>query len=430
MIKVSVIMPSLNVGEYIENAIKSVRNQTLSDIEIICVDAGSSDGTWEIILEEAMVDSRIIAVKSPVKSYGFQVNMGIDMANGEYIAVLETDDYVADTMYESLYTIADKDKLDYVKCDYSTYTTDASGNREFVERCISSDRYYYDNVFTPLQHSQVAIDDWYLWNGLYKKEFLVNNSIRFSETPGAAFQDIGFLHHVSAKADRVKYIASSLYRYCVDRDGASSNSTRTLLFIRKEYGLLLNNVGDMPQQGERRLLYIRMARSFVRACMETSDELIIKPEQNDICKWFCIRLAEAERWGYVKESDLPQALREGYRYLLNPVLGYVAYKNIIKEKLKEFLGTDNRIVIFGCGNYGKQAGALLIAEGYKIDRYMDNDEALWGKTIEGIPIVSPDYVPKFSSDTRYIIANEKYGEEIKKQLKEYREDIMTFLYSL
>ena len=71
--KVSVIMPSLNVAPYIEKCIKSVINQSLQDIEIICVDAGSTDGTLEILENYSNKDKRIILVHSPVKSYGFQV---------------------------------------------------------------------------------------------------------------------------------------------------------------------------------------------------------------------------------------------------------------------------------------------------------------------------------------------------------------------
>ena len=93
-VRVSVILPSLNVAGYIEKAYKSVVRQTLEEIEIICIDAGSTDGTWDIIESVASKDDRITAIQSPVKSYGYQVNMGIDMACGEYIGILETDDYV------------------------------------------------------------------------------------------------------------------------------------------------------------------------------------------------------------------------------------------------------------------------------------------------------------------------------------------------
>jgi len=96
---VSIIMPSLNVVSYIEECLQSAINQTLKDIEIICIDAGSTDGTREVITKYLLTDKRIRLIDSTVKSYGYQVNLGIHEARGEYIGILETDDYVDCEMY-------------------------------------------------------------------------------------------------------------------------------------------------------------------------------------------------------------------------------------------------------------------------------------------------------------------------------------------
>ena len=88
--KVSVIMPSLNVGRFIRECIASVSKQTLEDIEIICVDAGSTDGTLELLEYAAQLDHRIQVVRSDKKSYGYQMNLGLDAARGEYIGIVET----------------------------------------------------------------------------------------------------------------------------------------------------------------------------------------------------------------------------------------------------------------------------------------------------------------------------------------------------
>ena len=102
MPKISIIMPSLNVKKYITQCIESVLVQTLEDYEVICIDAGSTDGTKEMIEQYASKDNRIKLIKSEVKSYGYQVNMGIELAKGDYIAILETDDYIDGDMYRRL----------------------------------------------------------------------------------------------------------------------------------------------------------------------------------------------------------------------------------------------------------------------------------------------------------------------------------------
>lgn len=116
--KISVILPSLNVKQYIEQCIESVLNQTLEDIEIICVDAGSDDGTLEILKKYSELDSRIKLIHSDIKSYGHQLNLAIEQSKGEYIGIVETDDYIDENMYEVLYDLTDNGVVDISKVNF------------------------------------------------------------------------------------------------------------------------------------------------------------------------------------------------------------------------------------------------------------------------------------------------------------------------
>ena len=107
MAKVSVIIPVLNGAEYIRECMDSIVGQTLSDIEIIPVDAGSTDGTLEILKEYAKKDTRIKLLTADKKSMGYQYNIGIAAAEGEYVGFCESDDYISETMYEKLARIAE-----------------------------------------------------------------------------------------------------------------------------------------------------------------------------------------------------------------------------------------------------------------------------------------------------------------------------------
>ncbi len=116
-------MPSLNVGSYIETCMESVLGQTLQDIEVISVDADSTDGTHEILAKYAKQDPRVRLFRDDQHSTGYAKNLGIDIAKGEYIGIVEPDDYIELDMFERLYEAAVADRLDVVKCDYSTYVT-------------------------------------------------------------------------------------------------------------------------------------------------------------------------------------------------------------------------------------------------------------------------------------------------------------------
>ncbi len=425
-VRVSIILPSLNVADYIEETLESVKRQSLYDIEIICIDAGSVDGTWEIIKKCSYGDKRFRLLHSPIKSYGHQVNMGLEIAQGDYVAILETDDYVTSGMYETLYKNAIKWNVDYVKCDYSAFYMDKENNRRLISRVITTNDKYYETPFCPGNESCAAIDDWYLWNGIYKRSFIINKGITLSETPGAAFQDIGFLHQVLSFAEKAIYIKDDLHRYRLDRDEASSNSNKTLFYIRQEYGCLFDK--QKNEKNNSKLLYKRMAKSYVRACMDSSDNVLNSQDGRDICEWFNEKLIYAQDNNIVKIEDIPFSMRRIYTKLLESVVEYIDYRNNRLDELKLFLNNSADIIIFGCGAYGMEAYNNIIKRGFKIKAFMDNNNALWGKRIQGINVINPQEVCKLPDDVGYIIANEKYSGDIERQLRFMKKQINIFIY--
>ena len=95
MVKVSIIIPVYNVERYLEECMESVLGQTLKEIEIICVNDGSSDGSPGILKEYARRDKRVILIDQENRGYGYAMNRGIERASGEYIGIVEPDDYVS-----------------------------------------------------------------------------------------------------------------------------------------------------------------------------------------------------------------------------------------------------------------------------------------------------------------------------------------------
>lgn len=117
-VKVSIVVPICNVEKYLDECLTSIANQTLKEIEIICVDDGSKDNSLKIAKRWQKKDKRFIVITKKNSGYGNTMNVGIDNAHGEYLGIVESDDYVDKHMFEVLYTVAKSNDLDVVKSDY------------------------------------------------------------------------------------------------------------------------------------------------------------------------------------------------------------------------------------------------------------------------------------------------------------------------
>ena len=168
--KVSVIVPSLNVVPYIRECMDSVVNQSMRELEILCVDAGSTDGTREVLDEYARKDTRITVLDSDIKSYGRQINIGLNCASGDYVAILETDDWIDQDMYKCLYEYALQDKVDYVAADFDSFFRLQSGNYYFVrQRLFDNVRQdWYGKILNSDEIATLRASDYVLWKGIYR----------------------------------------------------------------------------------------------------------------------------------------------------------------------------------------------------------------------------------------------------------------------
>ena len=147
-IKVSIVIPVCNVEQYLTECLNSAVNQTLGDIEIICVNDGSRDSSLEILLDYARRDSRVKVIDKDNAGYGHTMNLGMDMASGEYIGIIESDDYVDLHMYEDLYQIAQENRLDWVKADFNRFVVE-KGVIVNTYNDVAKKKEYYNRVISP-----------------------------------------------------------------------------------------------------------------------------------------------------------------------------------------------------------------------------------------------------------------------------------------
>lgn len=263
MAKVSVIVPVYGVEKYLREAIDSVLNQTLTDLEIILIDDGGKDNCPQIIDEYAQNDSRIIAIHKQNGGYGQTCNFGLSKATGEYIAILEPDDYIDSKMYEELYKIAQEYNSDIVKSCF--YDNLQCSRVERIKKVKWNDYIPEDRSFTIKEYPYFLYYHPSIWTCIYKKEFLDKHNIRFVEAPGAGWTDNPFQVQTMCLAQRINY-TSEAYYYWRRLNYFDSDDLKdyTIPFKRTDEihkWLEENNINDekiLANLWERELQYIKI----------------------------------------------------------------------------------------------------------------------------------------------------------------------------
>jgi glycosyltransferase involved in cell wall biosynthesis len=237
--KVSVVIPVYGVEPYLRQALDSVLAQTLKDMEIIIIDDGSKDGCAAIIDEYAARDTRIRAEHRENGGYGKAVNRGMDMAQGEYTAIFEPDDWIEPDMYESLYHIAKQSGAAVVKSDFWIETGNESKAANTFSDFGSVDR----NVFPKIDQS-IFDKNPSIWSALYCTAFLRTGNIRFLETPGASYQDRSFHFKTLTAAERVFIVHKPYYHYRKNAAGSSVNSGGKVFCVVDEFNEIFRYIAE------------------------------------------------------------------------------------------------------------------------------------------------------------------------------------------
>ena len=254
-IKVSIVIPICNVERYLKECLDSVINQTLKDIEIICVDDGSTDASLSILRTYEKMDTRIKVITKQNSGYGNTMNVGMDIAIGEYIGIVESDDYNDKNMFESLYNTAVQYKTEIVKSDHYIFST-KNGRSEAQYQWVCPIQ-YYNRVLNSQICPEIFTFTMMNWTGIYKTDFLRKNNIRHNETPGASFQDNGFWFQVISLARKIVFINEAFYYYRQDNPNSSINSKKKVFCICDEYmyiGKFLDEHDELNAEYHKRFL--------------------------------------------------------------------------------------------------------------------------------------------------------------------------------
>ncbi|CEL25322.1 hypothetical protein MB9_1687 [Methanobacterium formicicum] len=264
--RVSIIIPIFNVEMYLEECLDSVVNQNLRDIEIICVNDGSTDNSLSILEEYAEKDERIKIISKPNSGYGHTMNLGIEAATGEYIGIVEPDDHVKLDMYETLYIEAVKNDVDLIKADFYRFTGSGENLEKTYNKVAKKDE-NYNRIINPRNELEIFNFVMNTWSGIYKKDFIEKYNIRHNETPGASFQDNGFWFQTLALATRTYFLNKPFYMNRRDNPGSSVHDKGKVFAMCKEYDFIRNFLDKNPildknPEFKEKLIYVYQQKRY------------------------------------------------------------------------------------------------------------------------------------------------------------------------
>lgn len=237
--KISVIIPVYNAGIYLPQRIESLLNQTLKDIEIIIVLDCPTDGSDKIVESYALKDERIkIKYNSKNLHIGLSRNEGLSMATGEYVSIVDHDDYCGPQMYEKMYAKAKQNQADIVVSNFYGILSTGKSQRFGFPKNLSEEEFKKESfiflISGPCNRNPESsvTSNFSVWTQLFKRQFLEKYNIVFQDNRQITFEDRLFLIETYYFAKRVSILheAFTYHRYHQNNTG-SNYSYRSIELI-------------------------------------------------------------------------------------------------------------------------------------------------------------------------------------------------------
>lgn len=221
MAKLSIIVPVYNVEKYLPKCLESLTNQTLKDIEIICVNDGSMDNSLAILKEFASKDSRIRIIDNQHQGVAKTRNTGIEQSTGEYIGFVDSDDYIDIDFFEKLYNSATKSNSDIAIASILKH-------KNFFN--IYNAKYTKEETAITIQDKIKLCEDkkhffFYAWNKIYHSGFIKENNIKFSE--GQIYEDVMFAIKALYYSNKIISVYGTKYHYIEHENSLTKYKDKT-----------------------------------------------------------------------------------------------------------------------------------------------------------------------------------------------------------
>ncbi|MBQ9017261.1 glycosyltransferase [Candidatus Saccharibacteria bacterium] len=240
--KISILVPVYNAEDFLRQCLDSILDQTFTDFEVILINDGSTDSSLEILRDYVKKDPRFEILDKPNSGYGDSLNQALKKARGEYIGIVEPDDFIEPNMYEVLYRSAIKSDADLAKASF--YHFYGKTEKNFPEKMF----YHGEDGKTvdPAEAQSIFLVAPSIWSAIYRRVLLEQNQIEFLPSPGASYQDIGFAFKTFAAAERVYCTNLPLYHYRRDNSASSVKSAEKIFAVKTEFDALDGFLAKRP----------------------------------------------------------------------------------------------------------------------------------------------------------------------------------------
>lgn len=399
MPKVSVIIPVYNVEQYLRECLDSVIGQTMTEIEIICIEDRSTDGSWEILQEYANKEPRMILLRNEKNcGLGYTRNRGIEIARGEYIQFVDSDDYIVPDALERLYRIARENDLDLLKSLYYIYFESSQSMVKLAAREECGD--FFGHVYAGQELLYLAnMNTVEVFTGcanFVRTKLLMNHNIRFPVD--VYYEDTTFSMEVCRFAGRSMYADEWVYVY-----RRRENSTMTapvtdkhtysyisqLLRMRRMY-----TEESLPEDRPLYLFYVAVQSIYFKWRQQRFEFINLDRPKPDLSGWSQEEIEEFQ--SVYPEIDGYQRVRDHLELLKN-----------------------SKVYLYGAGAYAKRYINILDTydvevAGVLVTNPGDNKSSFFGHPIQGIDDCPID--PE--KDVVLLAVSEKLRGEILAVLKE------------
>ena len=333
MPKVSVIIPVYNVEKYLRQSLDSVINQTLRDIEIICVDDGSTDNSYAILQEYASKDDRFVLLKQETnQGTGAARNRAVNVAKGDCIMFLDPDDWLELDACEVAYNKINSQNTDIAIFPHNRFDEETGECKTVLNRV---------KPFINADGSKIILDNLknnfivtaYLWGLIYKRDFVLAHNIKCSKN--RIYEDQPFFMSAMIWAKDISYIEKPLYNYRVRAGSSTFISEKKYKELYNVKKIIFEEIKKCPQISRNKLnaLYTHTVKSALFWYNKNENENIIKDFYNYVHKILKMIDKNYLRTVALKRLKLEKFTQfetmRSYNYTQYQIIQFLQEKNIL-----------------------------------------------------------------------------------------------------